>query len=227
MCTPPTTAGLSCKWGVNPIRLPLTLGLEFPYGYLDNDTLGDRRMKISGLLFIIFFSISAVAYGAPPSEAPLKPYPRLLPFQLVAPSTVQAGIPFDGVSISLNNPGQAAPDARLRLIIHEQVHGHAGAQHGLSPDNVKIEVLQNGTWVPVVLGVADESVMGVIGPEGVTAHRKRYGRGGFAIPPGLNKTWQLRMTFSLPGTYSLVAAVSPDNGSRHLAQPAHSIIDVQ
>lgn len=69
--------------------------------------------------------------------------------------------------------------------------------------------------------------MGAIGAESVAVHRERHKRGGFAIPAGFSRTWQLRVTFGLPGTYSLVVAVSPDNGSRHLAQPAHSVIEVQ
>lgn len=200
-------------------------------------------MKMPGLIPALLFGFTIAAYaGEPPSiapdaftvaangathAAPLKPYPRLLPFQLVAPPTAQAGQPLTGITLSLNNPGAAAPDARLRLIIHEQAHGHGAGHPALTPDNVKVEVLQGVSWIPVALGMADESVMGAIGADGVTAHRERYGRGGFAIPPGLNKTWQLRITFSVPGTYSLVAAISPDNGSRHLVQPAHSIIEVQ
>lgn len=155
--------------------------------------------------------------------APLRPYPRLLPLQLASPLTAQAGIPLAGVNVSLNNPGEAAPNARLRLIIHEKDAGHLQ----LNPDNIKVEVLENGAWVPVQLSLVEGNVMGAIGAEGVIAHQEHYKRGGFAIPAGFNKTWQLRVTFSLPGIYSLVAAVSPDNGSRHLAQPAHSIIEVQ
>lgn len=164
--------------------------------------------------------------GTPPSNgAPQKPYPRLLPLQMSSPTTAQAGVPLEGITVNLQNPGSAAPDSRLRLIIHEA--SHTAVHQALSPANVKVEVFQGGRWVPVDLGMADESVMGAIGPEGVAAHRNRHGRGGFAIPAGLNKTWQLRVTFSLPGTYSLVTAVSPNNGSTHLAQPAHSTIVVQ
>lgn len=186
-------------------------------------------MNITRLFLVALFSISIAAYGgeSPPNVAPLKPYPRLLPLQLIVPPTAQAGIPLVGVSVTLQNPGNAAPNARLRLIIHEKDHVHAVDHHGLSPDNVKVEVLESGVWKPVLLGVVSGGVLGAIGPEGVTAHRERHERNGFAIPAGLNKTWQLRLTFSVPGIYTFVAAVSPDNGSRHLAQPAHSIIEVQ
>jgi hypothetical protein len=114
----------------------------------------------------------------------------------------------------------------LRLIIHDKNYHPGEGRHELGPDNVKLEVLEGKSWKPVLLGSVENGVMGAIGAEGQTAHFERYKRGGFAIPEGLNKTWQLRLTLSLPGTYSLVAAVSPDNGSRHLAQPAHSIIEV-
>ena len=220
-------------------------------------SLGDKKLKITRLFLVVLFSISIAAYGGErqsseqstnatvadngtttatsqhsrhersPKVPPLKPYPRLLPLRLIAPPTAEVGIPLVGVSITLLNPGDTAPNARLRLIIHDKDHDHAGDHHELSSDNVKVEVLEGGSWKPVLLRMVDENVMGTIGIEGVTAHRKRHKRGGFAIPAGLKKTWQLRVTFSLLGTYSLVAAVSPDNGSRHLARPAHSIIVVQ
>lgn len=195
-------------------------------------------MKTSELVLLVLFSASIAAagngtaatpensQGTPPSSgAPQKPYPRLLPLQLSVPTTAQSGIPLEGITVNLQNPGNTAPDARLRLSIHEA--SHAAGHIGLSPANVKVEVLQGGSWVPVQLGMVDENVMGAIGAEGGAAHSERYARGGFALPAGLNKTWQLRITFSLPGTYSLIATVSPDNGSRHLAQPAHSTIVVQ
>jgi hypothetical protein len=215
------------------------------------------KMKTAMLVLGVFFSISVAAYGGdnrgseenanatvpdsgtvtatpqhpqgerPPKAAPLQPYPRLLPLQLIAPPTAQAGMPFVGISVSLLNPGDEAPNARLRLIIHDNDHRDARNQRVLSPDNVKVEVQEGRTWKPVHLGMVEAGVLGAIGTEGLTAHRERHQRGGFAIPAGLNKTWQLRVTFNLPGTYSLVAAVSPDNGSRHLAQPAHTIIVVQ
>jgi len=213
-------------------------------------------LKTTKFFLGVFFSISVVAYGGSrnseesanatvpdsgtatatsqhsqgerPSKAPpLKPYPRLLPLQLIAPPTAQAGRPLVGISVSLLNPGDEAPNARLRLIIHDKDHRDAGDHRELRPDNVKIEVQEEGVWKPVLLGMVEEGVLGAIGAEGVTAHRERHQRGGFAIPAGLNKTWQLRMPFNLPGTYTLVAAVSPDNGSRHLAQPAHSSIVVE
>ena len=164
---------------------------------------------------------------APAKAAPPAPSPRMLALQLSAPATAQAGIPLVGVSVSLLNPGTEAPNARLRLIIHDKDHRHAAGNRELSPDNVKVEVEEGQSWKPVLLGMVEGGVMGAIGTEGVAAHRQRHKRGGFAIPAGLNKTWQLRVTFGLPGTYTLVSAVSPDNGSRHLAQPAHSIIEVK
>lgn len=159
--------------------------------------------------------------------APQEPFPRMLPLQLIAPLTAQAGMPLVGVSVSLLNSGTEAPNARLRLIIHYKDHRNAGGHLELSPDNVKVEVQEGGLWKPVLLEMVEGGVMGAIGTEGVAVHQERHKRGGFAIPAGLNKTWQLRVTFDLPGTYSLVSAVSPDNGSKHLAQPSHSIIEVQ
>lgn len=163
----------------------------------------------------------------PGKAAPPEPSPRMLALQLSAPLTAQAGVPLVGISVSLGNPGTEAPNARLRLIIHDKDHRAVGGHRELSPGNVKVEVREGETWKPVLLGMVEGGVMGAIGTEGGASHRQRHRRGGFAIPAGLSKTWQLRVTFGLPGTYSLVSAVSPDNGSRHLAQPAHSIIEVK
>lgn len=163
----------------------------------------------------------------PAKAAPRAPYPRMLLLKLIAPPTAEAGVPLVGVSVSLHNPGEEAPNARLRLAIHYKDHSDTGGDHELSPENIKVEVEENGSWKPVLLGMVEGGVMGAIGTEGGVAHQERHRRGGFAIPAGLNKTWQLRLTFGLPGIYSVVSAVSPDNGSRHLAQPAHSIIEVQ
>ncbi len=166
-------------------------------------------------------------YVRPGMVAPSEPYPLMLPLHLIAPPTAQAGTPLIGVSVSLVNPGSEAPNARLRLIIHDKDYRHTGGHRELSPDNVKVEVKEGRSWKSVTLGMVEGGVMGAIGTEGVAVHHEHHKRGGFAIPAGLDKTWQLRVTFGLPGTYSLVSAVSPDNGSRHLAQPAHSIIEVQ
>jgi hypothetical protein len=130
-----------------------------------------------------------------------------------------------GISVRLHNPGAEAPNARLRLVIHDTER--RPDRRGLSPDNVKVEVQEGGRWKPVLLAPIDGGVMGAIGTETVAQHQERHQRGGFAISEGFDKRWPLRVTFGLAGSYTLVVAVSPDNGSRHLAQPAHSNIEVQ
>jgi len=193
---------------------------------------GSLRAEEGTSIYVTDAGVSIAPSQATPVEtstrnAPLKPPSRLLPLKLIAPATAETNRPITGISISLQNPGDRAPNAQLRVSIHENDHVHARGYPQLSPDNVKLEVFENGSWIPVILSMVAGNVMGVIGAEGVAAHRERYKVGGFEIPPGLDKTWQLRVTFSFPGTYALVAAVSPDNGSRHLAQPAYSIITVQ
>ncbi|MDH4285430.1 MAG: hypothetical protein OEV35_08945 [Gallionellaceae bacterium] len=163
----------------------------------------------------------------PPKVLPPEPYSRLLPLQLKAPATAQTGIALEGISVNLANPGDEAPNARLRLIIHAKDHSHAAGLQELNPDNVKVEVEEAGVWKQVLLGMVEGGVMGAIGTEGATAHRERHRRGGFAIPAGMDKTWNLRVTFGVPGIYTLVSAVSPNNGSMHLAQPAHTTIEVK
>lgn len=159
-------------------------------------------------------------------QPPLKPYPRLLPLHLKAPDAARAGVPFDDINVRLTNPGQAAPNARLRLILHDQNH-QPYTHPALSPDNVKLELWRRGLWEPVELGMVEGSVMGAIGNNGGSGQHERHKRGGFPIGEGASKIWRLRMTITVPGTYSLVAAVSPDNGSRHLAKPVNAVIVVQ
>lgn len=162
-----------------------------------------------------------------PKTAPLQPYPRLLALKLNAPTSAQVDVPFDDININLDNVGDAAPNARLRIIIHAKNYHSDTDQAELNPSTVKVEVQEGEVWKPIVLGMVENGVMGAIGAEGAAEHRERHKRGGFAIPPKSNQAWRLRMTFSVPGTYSVVAAVSPDNGSRHIAQPAFTTIVVQ
>ena len=177
---------------------------------------------------LALFGAGGTQFGMSSAMAnPQEPYSRMLPLKLTVPSTARVGQPTAGISVRLHNPGAEAPDARLRLVIHEADHrGHAGHRE-LNPSNVRVEVQEGGSWKPVLLGVVDGGVMGAIGSEEATQHHERHKRGGFAIREGFDKRWPLRVTFDVPGTYTLVVAVSPDNGSRHLAQPAHSTIEVQ
>jgi hypothetical protein len=188
--------------------------------------LSTRCLALLGVTVLAVGAGAAAERGAPMvmPKAP-EPYARMLPLELHAPAVASTGQPIVGISVRLHNPGTAAPPARLRLIIHDKEHRQDHRE--LNPDNVKVEVLEGTVWKPVLLAVADGGVMGAIGADGVAQHRERHKRGGFAIDEGFNQRWPLRVTFGLPGTYTLMVAVSPDNGSRHLAQPAHSNIEVR
>jgi hypothetical protein len=191
--------------------------------------MGDLVMRRNAAAVIALVGLSCGAWGQQSTIADRQELQSraLLPLELSAPAKARAGQPLVGISVRLQNPGAEAPNSRLRLIIHEKDHG--AGHHELNPDNVKVEVLEGGLWKPVLLGITDGGVMGAIGGEGVAQaqHRERHKRGGFAIGGGFNKRWPLRVTFGVRGTYTLLVAVSPDNGSRHLAEPAHSNIEVQ
>lgn len=184
-----------------------------------------RRAASMAAIAVVLVGGACIDGGVALANPPESPG-RMLPLELSAPPTARAGQPLVGISVRLQNPGAEAPDARLRLIIHEKDRGRDG-HRDLNPDNVRVEVLEGGTWKPVLLGVMDGSVMGAIGAESEALHGERHKRGGFQIREGFNRRWPLRVTFDAPGTYTLVVAVSPNNGSRHLAQPAHSTIEVQ
>ena len=201
-----------------------------------HEATGVRRRSGNLVAVAMVLTVTALAlagagdngFGVPSAMAnPQEANSRMLPLKLTAPPTARVGQATAGISVRLNNPGAEAPDARLRLVIHEVDHRSHGGHHELSPSNVRVEVQEGGSWKPVLLGVVDGGVMGAIGGEGAAEHRERHKRGGFSIPEGFDKRWPLRVTFDVAGTFTLVVSVSPDNGSRHLAQPAHTTIEVQ
>lgn len=179
---------------------------------------------VAAVLLLGAAAIAASEARAQPRE-PYVRFSRLLPLQLAAPAAARAGQALPGLSIRLQNPGDEAPAARLRIIVHDKTHGQSHRE--LSPDNVKVEVQERGGWSPVLLEIVDGGVMGAVGEEDSTEHRERHRRGGFAIGAGFDRRWPLRVTFAYPGTYTIVVAVSPDNGSRHLAQPVFADVEVR
>jgi hypothetical protein len=135
--------------------------------------------------------------------------------QTSGPQMAQTGVPLSGINVRLVNTGAVRQDARLRILIHPD-----GADHSdLQVADIKVDVLEGTSWVPVPLKPIDDGVMGAIGAEG-SGHKELYRRGGFAIPAKLNRVWQLRITLRLPGIYTMVTAISPDNGNTYLAQPS-------
>lgn len=150
----------------------------------------------------------------------------LLNFNLVGPQTIgpqmaQTGIPLTGINVHLVNTGTTArQDARLRIFIHQDEAVH----RDLQADDIQIDVLEGTSWIPVPLKPIDDGVMGAIGTEG-SGHKELHHRGGFAIPAKLNRVWQLRITLRLPGLYTMVTTVSPDNGNTHLTQPLNITLE--
>lgn len=189
--------------------------------------LASRRLWAAAA--VVIASLGAGIWAPGPAWAQgREPYvraARMLPLELRAPAAGRVGQPLPGLSVRLQNPGDEVSDARLRIFIHDKQHGEAHRE--LNPDNVKVEVLERGGWSPVLLEIVDGGVMGAVGEEGAAEHRERHRRGGFAIRAGFDRRWPFRVTFGQPGTYTVVVAVSPDNGSRHLAQPTFAHIEVR
>lgn len=129
------------------------------------------------------------------------------------PGRITAGQPLAGIKVRFFNRSLDAPDSRLRLIIHAEGGGE------LKAGDIKIEVKEGKAWQTVQVEAIDDGVMGAIGESG-KPHTERHQNGGFAIAKIVNRLWPLRLTFLLPGRYTLVVAVSPDNGQTHLVQPA-------
>ena len=191
-------------------------------------SLGVSRKALTGLTFLALSGVVGNEWALPSAVAsPWESYPRKLALELTASPTAQVGWPLLEISVRLHNPGDEAPNARLRIIIHDKYRRQDPGRRELNPDNVKVEVFESGLWKPVLLEAMDGSVMGAIGRESASEHRERHKRGGFAIPARFDRRWPLRVTFSFPGTYTFLVAASPDNGSTHLAEPAHTTIEVR
>jgi hypothetical protein len=128
--------------------------------------------------------------------------------------------PFTGIKIQLANPGAGRAEARLRFFIHSVGVDHHEVQAG----GIKVAVQEGNAWVSLPVEPIDGGVMGAIGAAG-SGHKDMHRRGGFALPAKLHKTLQLRITFGSPGTYQVVAALSPDNGNKILATPSFITVE--
>lgn len=133
---------------------------------------------------------------------------------LTGPKTAPSGYPVDGIKVKLvNQDATDAPASRLRLFIHDEL------DRDLQASDIKIDVLEGSDWQALSLEPIDGGVMAAIGSAGLP-HDDNHEKGGFSIDKKTIKEWRLRVTLALAGHYSVVVAVSPDNGSTHLAKPA-------
>lgn len=182
------------------------------------------RVCLVGMLAIAIASIVSLTGNSwAMHSAMADSKPRLEPrlgLTLTGPNVATAGKPLEGIIVRLNNPGEEAPDSRLRLFIHD------GEDREFRLEDFKVEVHEGNVWNEVKLEATDGSgVMGAIGKDG-EPHSEHHKRGGFTIGAKVNKVWQLRVTFSQSGRYSMVMAVSPDNGETQLAPPVGKSVEV-
>ncbi|POZ49860.1 hypothetical protein [Methylovulum psychrotolerans] len=151
------------------------------------------------------------SWGGGAAMADSRPRPPLT-LTVSSPTTAKVGVPLEGINVHLVNPSLALRDSRLRLIVHD------GMERSVGPDDIKIDVLENNQWQPILVELIDEGVIGAIGAPG-EVHNDPHKGGGFSIGNKANSTWQLRVTFRSSGHYTMVMSVSPDNGETQLAQP--------
>ncbi len=129
------------------------------------------------------------------------------------------GRPLTDINIRVSNRGLDTPESRLHLIIHAKGHQE------LKACDIKIEVRKGNVWKAVQFEAIDNGgLMGTIGEQG-KPYIEGHKHGGLAMDKKENKLWPLRVTFLIPGRYTLVVAASPDNGQTHLAQPASLSIE--
>ena len=183
----------------------------------NTDNLLTTVAKLRQISLWALLVIAAMAASSTRSSA-AGPRPPPLGLTLVAAPSVQAGQPLDAVTVRLVNPGAATADSRLRVFVHDREDREIGI------NDIKIDIQEGNTWNNVKVEAIDGGVMGAVGAPG-KPHDQIHNHGGFHITHHVTKIWQLRLTFRLPGLYSVVAAISPDNGATHLAQPAKLSIE--
>lgn len=183
--------------------------------------LSTAQRKFSPVAVVVLAVLVGFDPGWPVAAASAVPRARVRPtlkLGLEGPQTVKVGQPLEGLQIKLVNPGAAAPASRLRLFIH------GDEKHELTVSDIRVDVKEGKTWREVPVEPIDGGVMGALGTEG-RGHKNRHKRGGFAIARKMNRKWIIRVTFRKAGRYVVLTAVSPDNGSTHLAQPVSLTIE--
>jgi hypothetical protein len=170
------------------------------------------RVCLVGMFAIAITSIVSLTGNSWAMQSAMADSRPRLGLTVTGPNVAAVGRPLAGITVKLNNPGEEAPGSRLRIFIHD------GEDRELRLEDFKVEVHEGNVWNEVQLEAIDGGVMGAIGADG-QPHKEHHKRGGFTIGKQKNKVWQLRVTFRKAGRYSMVMAVSPDNGATHLAQP--------
>lgn len=178
--------------------------------HYQNSPLAQCR-KFTYRLGVILLIVSAAISVSQPTLADSQPRLRLT---LTGPKNAPSGYPIEGINVRLiNQDSVEASASRLRLFIHDD------QATDLRVADVKLDVQEGNEWKPLPLEQVDGGVMAVISSAGLP-HTEHHKRGGFPINQKSIKEWRLRATLAQPGHYSLVVAVSPNNGGTHLAQPA-------
>ncbi|GAB6141631.1 hypothetical protein JCM14076_23600 [Methylosoma difficile] len=165
-------------------------------------------------LAIVIVTTGMMAGGPQTAWADTPP----LSLTLKGPEIVQSGKPIDTVEVRLVNPGKETADSRLRLFIHDK------DDREIQASDINIDIREKKGWRQLSVEIIDGGVMAAIGEEGDTDN-EHHKKGGFPINKNATQVWQIRLTFRLPGQYTLVVAVSPNNGSTHLAKPASMKIE--
>lgn len=114
-------------------------------------------------------------------------------------------------------------DAQLRFFIQLESEVH---DFGIEASDIAIEVRKDAaSWVSIPVEPIDGSAMSIVDLAEV-GHDEKHRHASFAIQNESGVLWQLRITARKPGVYQLVAAVSPDNGDTHLAEPSFITVEV-
>lgn len=136
--------------------------------------------------------------------------------------TVIAHQPF-AINVYFPSSKRIRQDAQLRFFIHlgSEVH-----DFDIEANDIAIEVRKDAaSWVLIPAEPIDGGAMSTIDLAEI-GHDEKHQHASFAIQNESGVLWQLRITAHKPGVYQLVAAVSPDNGNTHLAEPSFITVEV-
>ncbi|MEQ1558979.1 MAG: hypothetical protein ABL933_08615 [Methyloglobulus sp.] len=170
------------------------------------------KLWLVGILSLGAGSMVALAGNDMQIKPTLVDSKPILRLNVFGPTVGKVGKPIGTIKVALINPSMAMPNSRLRIFVHGQEDSEVRLQ------DINIEVKEKGIWKRIQVEPIDGGVLGAIGEEGTT-HKERHKHGGFSIHDRTLKLWNLRVTFRLSGHYSMIFAVSPDNGQTQLAKP--------
>ena len=182
----------------------------------------DKLCKFASILVLSILIGSDCGLQAASLALPKLSLKLIEPQKSTAQLAVIARQPFV-INVQFPSTGKIRQDAQLRFFIHLGSEAH---DFNIEANDIAIEVRKDAaSWVLIPAEPLDGGAMGTIDLAEV-GYDEQHRHASFVIENESGVLWQLRITLHKPGVYQLVAAVSPDNGNTHLAEPSFITVEV-